>query len=138
MTTQPAPANNHTHRDDQHTPLLAMWYQTRTALADFGIPVLAGLKVVWLIAFSPTRFFQAYLDGDQELAALRSPFDALWRALTPEDREPLDAAKFLLFAILTGRLFGLQTRERGDSPPGPQVQGGGRLHLPSASAPSHS
>lgn len=94
------------HSDDTHTPLLAMWYQARTALADLTIPVLAGLKVVWLILLTPLRFFRAYMLGTKDLASLRTPFDVFWRTLTPEDRVPLDAAKFLLFGILTAALAG--------------------------------
>ncbi len=94
------------HSDDIHTPLLAMWYQARTALADLTIPVLAGLKVVWLILLTPLRFFRAYLLGTKDLAALRTPIDILWRTLSPEERVPLDAAKFLLFGILTAALAG--------------------------------
>ncbi len=109
MTHQPIPPNNFVqsgHNDDEHTPLLAMWYQMRAALADFAIPVLAGLKAVWLIAFTPTKFFRAYLARTHNLTTLRTPFDFFWRTLTPEERLPLDAAKFLLFAILTAALAG--------------------------------
>ncbi len=98
--------NPTTPRDDQHTPLLAMWYQTRAALADLSIPVFAGWKVVWLITFAPLSFFDAYLNGTQRPSQLRSPFDVLWRALSPKERKPLDAAKFLLFGILTAALAG--------------------------------
>lgn len=94
------------HSDDTHTPLLAMWYQARSALADLTIPVLAGLKVVWLILLTPLRFFRAYLLGTKDLAALRTPIDVLWRTLSPDERVPLDAAKFLLFGILTAALAG--------------------------------
>ena len=108
MTQQPIPHNfdQSEHSDDEHIPLLAMWYQTRSALADFAIPVLAGLKVVWLIAFTPTKYFRAYLSHTQHLTALRTPIDFFWRTFTPEERLPLDAAKFLLFAILTAALAG--------------------------------
>jgi hypothetical protein len=109
MSQQPASFNKHAdseNRDGQRTPFLAMWYQTRAALAELLIPVLAGLKVVWLIAFSPTRFFKAELEGSKKLTKLRSPFDVIWRALTPEERTPLDGAKFLFFGILTAVLAG--------------------------------
>ena len=90
--------------DSDHTPLLAMWYQTRTALAELIIPVLAGLKTMWLLFFAPVRFFEVAFHRTRPLESLRSPFDPLWRTLTPEERKPLDPAHFLLFGIFTAVL----------------------------------
>jgi len=83
-----------------------MWYQTWAVLADLVIPILAGLKVVWLIAVSPTKFFRSLPEGTRNLASLRTPVDVIWRALTTEERAPLDAGKFLFFGILTAALAG--------------------------------
>ena len=90
--------------DERHTPLLAIWYQTRTALAELIIPLLAGLKTMWLLFLAPVRFFEVAFHRTRPLESLRSPFDPFWRTLTPEDREPLDPAHFLLFGIFAAVL----------------------------------
>jgi hypothetical protein len=90
--------------DSQHTPLVAMWFQARTALAELIIPLLAGLKTIWLLFFAPIRFFGVAFHHNRPLESLRSPIDPFWRTLTHEDRKPLDPAHFLLFGILTAVL----------------------------------
>jgi hypothetical protein len=90
--------------DFEHTPLLAMWYQIRHALADLIIPLLAGLKALWLMFFAPVTFFKAVFFHTRDLESLRSPADPLWRTFSPEARRPLDPAPFLLFGILTAAL----------------------------------
>jgi len=95
------------HRgESEHTPILAIWYQTRVAFADLIIPMLAGLKTVWLLLFSPFKFFHTYFDHTKPIEKLRTPFDPVWRALTKEERFPLDPAQFLLFGIFTAALAG--------------------------------
>jgi hypothetical protein len=94
--------------DAEHTPLLAMWYQTRTALAELIIPLLAGLKTLWLLFFSPVRFFEVAFRRARPLESLRSPIDPFWRTLTPEERRPLDPAHFLLFGIFAAALANFQ------------------------------
>jgi hypothetical protein len=91
-------------QDSEHTPLLAMWYQTRTALAELIIPLLAGLKTMWLLFVAPTRFFEVAFHRTRPLESLRSPFDPFWRTLTSEERKPLDPAHFLLFGIFAAAL----------------------------------
>ena len=90
--------------DAEHTPLLAMWYQARTALAELIIPLLAGLKTLWLLFVAPVRFFGVAFHRTRPLESLRSPFDPFWRTLTPEERRPLDPAHFLLFGIFAAAL----------------------------------
>ena len=92
--------------ESEHTPLLAIWYQTRAAFADLIIPMLAGLKTVWLLLFSPLKFFHAYFDHTRPIEKLRTPFDPVWRALTKEERFPLDPSQLLLFGIFTAALSG--------------------------------
>jgi hypothetical protein len=92
--------------DAQHTPLLAMWYQTRTALSELIIPLLAGLKTLWLLFIAPVRFFGVAFHQNRPLESLFSPFDPFWRTLTPEARRPLDPAHFLLFGVLAADLAG--------------------------------
>lgn len=87
-------------------PILAMWYQIRTAVADILIPALAGFKTLWLIFFAPVTFFTTYFHRRQPLDQLRSPLGPLWRALSPERQRPLDPAQFLLFGIFTAMLAG--------------------------------
>lgn len=90
--------------DSEHTPLLAMWYQTRTALAELFIPLLAGLKTMWLLFIAPKRFFEVAFHRTRPLESLISPFDPLWRAMSAEERKPLDPAHFLLFGIFAAAL----------------------------------
>ena len=88
-----------------HTPLLAMWYQTRAAVGEAIIPLLAGLKTAWLVVFVSRRFFRAEFNidsaqADRGTAQLFSPFDLIWRTFTKEARTPLGPAKLLIFAIV--------------------------------------
>ncbi|MCB9148337.1 MAG: hypothetical protein H6641_06215 [Caldilineaceae bacterium] len=84
---------------DDHMPLLAVWYQARATIAEALIPVLAGLKTAWLLAFRGLPFFQCRLNDERALRNLWSPFDPFWRLFTAEPRFPLGAAQFLLFGI---------------------------------------
>lgn len=93
---------------DDHTPLVAIWYQTREAIADLIIPVLAGLKTLWLLLAAPRVFFHAVFFRERPLAKLHSPLGPFWRTLTKEPQEPLKAAQFLLFGILTAAMGGYQ------------------------------
>ncbi len=90
--------------DAEYTPLVAIWYQTRTALAELIIPLLAGLKTMWLLFVAPVRFFEVAFQRTRPLESLRSPFDPFWRTLTSEERTPLDPAHFLLFGIFAAVL----------------------------------
>ncbi len=90
--------------DFEHTPLLAMWYQIRHALADLAIPLLAGFKTVWLLLFSPINFFKAICHNIRPLHEFRTPFDPLWRSFTHEERRPLAPSGFLLFGIFAATL----------------------------------
>ena len=90
--------------DSEHAPLVAMWFQARTALAELIIPLLAGMKTVWLLLFAPVRFFEVAFHRTRPLESLRSPFDPFWRTLTHEERKPLDPAHFLLFGIFAAVL----------------------------------
>jgi hypothetical protein len=92
--------------DADHTPLLAMLYQIRTAVADLIIPLLAGLMTVWLVVVTPSHFFKAAFFHSRPLEKLRSPFLFLWPFLSKEERRPLDPAQFLLFGIFTAALAG--------------------------------
>ncbi|MEZ4708643.1 MAG: hypothetical protein R3A44_15655 [Caldilineaceae bacterium] len=84
---------------DDHTPLLAVWYQARGTMAEALAPVLAGLKTAWLLVFRAHPFFQSRLRDESALRHFWSPFDPFWRLLTAEPRFPLGAAQFLLFGI---------------------------------------
>jgi hypothetical protein len=92
--------------DAQRFPMLALWFQIRSAIADVITPLLAGLKTVWLLIFTPFYFFRAYFFGERPLERLHSPFGPLWRTLSDQPQKPLDPAQFLLFAILTAALAG--------------------------------
>lgn len=92
--------------DAERFPMLALWFQIRSALADIITPLLAGYKTVWLLLFTPFYFFRAYFFGERPLERLRSPFGPLWRSLSDQPQRPLDPAQFLLFAILTAALAG--------------------------------
>ena len=92
--------------DSNHTPFLAMIYQIRTAVADLAIPLLAGLATVWLLIIRPRAFFNAYFFHTKPLESLRSPLTVFWRALSSEERRPLDPAQFLLFGIFAAALAG--------------------------------
>ena len=59
---------------DDHTPLLAVWYQARATIAEALVPVLAGLKTAWLLAFAARPFFHSRL-GDEKPA--KRSLDAL-------------------------------------------------------------
>ncbi len=83
-----------------------MWFQARTAIADLLTPVLAALKTLWLLFFTPRNFFHAFCFHTRALDRLLSPVDPLWRALSREARRPLDPAHFLLFGILAAALAG--------------------------------
>lgn len=84
---------------DDHTPLLAVWYQARATIAEALVPILAGLKTAWLLAFRARLFFRSRLRDEAALRALWSPVDPFWRLLTAEPRFPLGSAQFLLFGI---------------------------------------
>gem|GEM_PF-3675702 len=90
-----------TENTSQPTPLITMWQQSREAIADATIPVLAGLKTLWLLLLTPVNFFNAQLQGTRAASSLRTPFDPFWRAITAAARNPLEPAQLLLFAILT-------------------------------------
>jgi hypothetical protein len=92
--------------DAARFPMLALWFQIRSALADVITPLLAGLKTVFLLIFTPFYFFRAYFFGERPLERLHSPFGPLWRSLSDQPQKPLDPAQFLLFAILTAALAG--------------------------------
>jgi hypothetical protein len=92
--------------DEDHMPLLAMWFQIRTVIAELFVPLLAGLKTLWLLIFAPQKFFDTFFFKSRRLDALHSPFGFLWRSLTPEAQMPLGPAQFLLFAIFTAALAG--------------------------------
>lgn len=92
----------------EHTPFLAIWQQTRDALADLLVPLLASLKTVWLLTVTPVHFFRALQEDKQQTHRLRTPVDVFWRTLSAEPRQPLDPAHFLLFAILTAALAGFE------------------------------
>lgn len=92
--------------DAERFPMLALWFQIRSAIADIITPLLAGLKTVWLLMFTPFYFFNAYFFGERPLERLRSPFGPLWRTLSDQAQKPLDPAQFLLFGIFTAALAG--------------------------------
>ena len=94
--------------DSDHMPLVAIWYQMRTALADFLMPMLAGLTTVWFIVFSPRKFFNIAFHPTTTQGKLRWPTFFLWNLLTNEEKKPLEAAQFLLFGIFTAALGGFQ------------------------------
>jgi hypothetical protein len=87
-------------------PLLAMWFQIRTVMAELIVPLLAGLKTLWLLIFASRPFFDAFFFKSRRLDRLHSPFGLLWRSLTPEAQMPLGPAQFLLFGIFTAALAG--------------------------------
>lgn len=92
--------------DEDHTPLVAMWFQIRTVMAELFVPVLAGLKTLWLLVFAPHAYFDAFFFKSRPLDRLHSPFGLIWRSLTPEAQTPLGPAQFLLFGIFTAALAG--------------------------------
>ena len=94
--------------DADHTPLLAMLYQIRTAVADLIVPLLAGLMTVWLIVVTPSHFFNTSFFHSRPLEKLRSPFLFLWPFLSKEERRPLDSSQFLLFGIFAAVLAGFE------------------------------
>lgn len=94
------------HPAESRSPFLAMWYQARAAIAELIIPLLAGLKTIWLLLATPLNFFRAYFFGARSIEQLHSPVDPLWRLLAAGARRPLDAAQFLLFGIFTAALAG--------------------------------
>ncbi|MCB9418638.1 MAG: hypothetical protein H6667_02450 [Ardenticatenaceae bacterium] len=97
---------NYERGDADHTPVLAMLYQIRTAVADLIVPLVAGLMTVWLVVVTPSHFFKASFFHERPLEKLRSPFLVLWPFLSKEERRPLDPAQFLLFGIFTAALAG--------------------------------
>ena len=100
--------------DSDRMPLVAIWYQIRTALAELIIPLLAGLKTLWLLFITPVNFFKVVFFRTRPLDSLLTPIDPFWRTLSPEERKPLDPAHFLLFGIVTAVLakfeFGTSNR----------------------------
>ena len=92
--------------DEDHMPLVAMWFQIRTVMAELIVPLLAGLKTLWLLIVTPHNYFDAFFFKTRRLDRLHSPLGLLWRSLTPEDQMPLGPAQFLLFGIFTAALVG--------------------------------
>jgi hypothetical protein len=92
--------------DEDHMPLVAMWFQIRTVIAELFVPLLAGMKTLWLLAFAPHAYFDAFFFKSRRLDRLHSPFGLIWRSLTNEAQMPLGPAQFLLFGIFTAALAG--------------------------------
>jgi hypothetical protein len=92
--------------DEDHMPLVAMWFQIRTVFAELIVPLLSGLKTLWLLLFAPVTFFEAFFYKTRRLSSLHSPFGFLWRSLTNDPQTPLGPAQFLLFGIFTAALAG--------------------------------
>lgn len=92
--------------DDDHVPLVAMWFQIRTAIADLFVPLLAGMKTLWLLIFTPHTYFDAFFFKTRRLDTLHSPFGLIWRSLTNNRQMPLGPAQFLLFGIFAAALSG--------------------------------
>jgi hypothetical protein len=70
------------------------------------VPLLAGMKTLWLLAFAPHAYFDAFFFKSRRLDRLHSPFGLIWRSLTNEAQMPLGPAQFLLFGIFTAALAG--------------------------------
>lgn len=94
------------HLDEDHMPLLAMWFQIRTVMAELIVPLLAGIKTLWLLIFAPHTYFDAFFFKSRRLERLHSPVGFFWRSLTPDEQMPLGPAQFLLFSIFTAALAG--------------------------------
>jgi hypothetical protein len=92
--------------DEDHMPLVAMWFQIRTVIAELFVPLLAGMKTLWLLVFAPHAYFDAFFFKSRRLDRLHSPFGLIWRSLTNEAQMPLGPAQFLLFGIFTAALAG--------------------------------
>lgn len=90
----------------ERSPFLLIWRQSREALSDIIVPLLAGLKTVWLLLITPTNFFRTWFFNRAAAARLHSPFGLLWRTLTSEAQLPLQPHQFLLFGIFTAALAG--------------------------------
>ena len=93
----------------ERSPLVQMWSQVRAAIADLGVPLLAGLKTMWLLIARPRVFFQTFSQPGRALSSLRTPIDPLWRAVSGERvRAPLGPAQFLMFGIFAAILAGFE------------------------------
>jgi hypothetical protein len=92
--------------DEDHMPLVAMWFQIRTVIAELFVPLLGGMKTLWLLVFAPHAYFDAFFFKSRRLDRLHSPFGLIWRSLTNEAQMPLGPAQFLLFGIFTAALAG--------------------------------
>ncbi|MBP8002962.1 MAG: hypothetical protein KA314_11465 [Chloroflexi bacterium] len=90
----------------ERSPFLLIWRQSREAIAEMLVPLLAGLKTVWLLLITPTNFFRTWFFERAAAARLHSPFGLLWRSLTSEPQLPLQPHQFLLFGIFTAALAG--------------------------------
>ena len=90
----------------ERSPFLLIWRQSREAIADLLVPLLAGLKTVWLLLISPTRFFRTWFFDRAAAPRLHSPFGLLWRTLSASPQLPLEPHQFLLFGIFTAALAG--------------------------------
>jgi hypothetical protein len=83
-----------------------MWFQIRTVIAELFVPLLGGMKTLWLLVFAPHAYFDAFFFKSRRLDRLHSPFGLIWRSLTNEAQMPLGPAQFLLFGIFTAALAG--------------------------------
>jgi hypothetical protein len=90
----------------ERSPFLLIWRQSRDALAELIVPLLAGLKTVWLLLIQPTHFFRTWFFERAAAHRLHSPFGLLWRSLTAAPQLPLEPHQFLLFGIFTAAMAG--------------------------------
>lgn len=90
----------------ERSPFLLIWRQSREAIADLLVPLLAGLKTVWLLLIAPTNFFRTWFFDRAAAPRLFSPFALLWRTLSSSPQSPLEPHQFLLFGIFTAALAG--------------------------------
>lgn len=90
----------------ERSPFLLIWRQSREAIADLLVPLLAGLKTVWLLLISPTNFFRTWFFDRAAAPRLHFPLGLLWRTLSSSPQLPLEPHQFLLFGIFTAALAG--------------------------------
>ncbi|MCL4869317.1 MAG: hypothetical protein KJ063_10120 [Anaerolineae bacterium] len=90
----------------ERSPFLLIWRQSRAAISELIVPLLAGLKTVWLLLVSPTHFFRTWFFDRAAASRFHSPFGLVWRTLTSAPQLPLEPHQFLLFGIFTAALAG--------------------------------